>query len=79
MAVSWDAVKAGDVLWDRHRTKMGNTKMRRMGEWTVKIVSIDHAAGRAVVRWNGNPERVYFRRQVERLFRNQMKPRPSHA
>lgn len=66
MAVSFDNIKAGDELWDCHMERMGNTTMRKMGAWSVLVVSIDHAKRRAVVRWNGNtPKEVdahYFRK-----------------
>lgn len=73
MAIKFERVQAGDVLWDRHRTKQGNTTMSRMGEWDVKVISIDQEKGTAVVSWNGNRERLYGRYQIERLYKSQMK------
>jgi len=73
MAVSWNAVKEGDILYSRARQKMGNTTMSRMAEWRCRIVSIDHEAGRAIVSWNGNAPRDWSRWQVSKLFRNPMK------
>lgn len=58
-----ELVKVGDVLWDCHRYKMGNTTMSRMGSWEVEVVDIgDQSAPMHrrmfTVRWNGNrPER----------------------
>ena len=69
MAVKWESVNEGDQLWDVHSQRAGNTKMRRMGSWPVKIISIDHAAGKATVSWNGNAPKTWFRRQVEKLRR----------
>jgi hypothetical protein len=69
MAISFDKVKAGDVLYDVHRTKMGNTRMRAERCWPVQVVSIDHERGTAVCSWNGNPARQYTRRQIARLRR----------
>lgn len=60
MAVSWNAVKAGDTLYTRKRQKMGNTTIRHTVEHRVKVISIDHCAGRAVISWNGNPARTTY-------------------
>lgn len=69
MAIKFERVKAGDVLYDKHRYQMGNTTMRAWGVWTVEVVSIDHEKGTARVRWNGNPETTYYRRGIEKLYR----------
>ena len=63
-------VKAGDILYDVHRERMGNTTMSRLGCWTVEVIDIDHEEGRATVRWNGNRPQTYFVRQIERLRRS---------
>lgn len=74
MAVKWATVKAGDVLWDYHSERAGNTKMRRWGNWPVRIVEIDHEAGSAVVVWNSfNRPEKWSRRRVERLRRTKGK------
>jgi hypothetical protein len=75
MAVKWETVKAGDVLYDVHKTKQGNTERSAVGCWTVVIETIDHEAGFAMVRWNGNPAKRYSRRQVERWRRNKPLPK----
>lgn len=73
MAVKFESVKAGDILWDCHRYKAG--PFSRMGSWSVRVISIDHAAGVAVVSWNSNAPQTYRRRQVERLRRTKVKER----
>ena len=70
----FEKIKAGTTLIDEHRYKMGNTTMSRLGEWPVRIVSIDLEKRTAVVRWNGNREQTYYARQLERL-----RPFPSAA
>lgn len=77
MSVKWERVKDGDLLWDVHSERMGNTTLHRMGSWEVRVISIDHAAGKAIVRWNGNREQTYSRRSVERLRRSPYKAAPS--
>jgi hypothetical protein len=72
MAIKFERIEAGQILYDRHRTRMGNTTMTQLGEWSVQIVSIDKEKGTARVRWNGNPEQTYFRHSLEKLFRSSM-------
>lgn len=79
MAVKFHTVKAGDVLYDYHSEFAGNTTARRWGNWKVEVISIDHEAGFAVVRWNGNPESKWYRRKVERLRRKPGKVRDPFA
>ena len=55
MAVAFNTIKAGDRLYDVHSERAGNTTARRMGVWDIYIKEIDHAAGTALVSWNGNP------------------------
>lgn len=73
--IKFERVKAGDELWDVHKERMGNTTAWRTGSWRVEVVSIDHQAGTAIVRWNGNAEQKYYRRQIERLRRSPYKQR----
>lgn len=69
MAIKWETVKAGDRLYDVHSYRMGNTTMRSVGVWDVRIVQVSHDAGWARVSWNGNPEEVWRRGRVEKLRR----------
>lgn len=69
MMVAWNTVKAGDYLYQIKSELMGNTTMRRKAVFGVQIVSIDYEAGKAVVRWNGNAEKVWRRRDIEKLRR----------
>jgi hypothetical protein len=79
MSVKFDTVKPGDVLYDYHSYRAGNTTMRRWGNWPVEIVSIrmapdsSPAVGSAIgamVIWNGNrPEVFWPRARVARLRR----------
>jgi hypothetical protein len=73
MAIKFELVKVGDVLYDRHRTTMGNTKITRLGEWEVRVIEIDHKNRRALISWNSNPSRWVTARHVERLFRSSMR------
>ncbi len=67
---TFDKVRAGDVLYDVHSEKMGNTTMGRVGWWRVVVVSIDHENGEAMCHWNGNPAVRYGRMQIAKLRRS---------
>lgn len=73
MAIKFETIKAGDVLWDYRSERAGNTTMRRWGNWSVKIIEIDHAAGWARVSWNGNPSTKWYRHNLEKLRRTKGK------
>ena len=68
MAIKFEKVKAGDVLWSRTRDRMGNTMMSRWGWREVYIVSVDEKG--AFVHWNVrfNPKEFWDRRRIEKLF-----------
>jgi hypothetical protein len=67
MAIKFEKVEPGMVLYDWHRTKMGNTNISRMGCWEVRI--IDKTERGCTVSWNSNRPQFYGRRRVERLHR----------
>ena len=73
--VAFNAAKAGDTLYDVHRTKMGNTTMSRMGCWEVRVIEVDKENQRIFASWNYNAPRWMSRRAIERLRRSPYKPR----
>lgn len=73
--VAFNTVKAGDVLWDVHRHKMGNTSMTEMGSWSVKVLEVDADGQRIFASWNTNRPRWWSRSYVEKLRRSRYKPR----
>jgi hypothetical protein len=76
MSVKFETVKAGDVLYDVHGERMGNTTMRRKGVWKVRVLSVE--ADHAVVSWNGNPPRKYWPRDFKSLRRSEPKKLNGH-
>jgi len=72
MSVSFDTLKPGDVLYDCHRHKLGNTTMSVMGVWKVYVKEVNLSERTALVSWNGNPAKVvfqgYFRQTTIRKF-----------
>ncbi len=67
MSIKFEKITAGMTLYDRHSERMGNTTLRSIGEWPVRIVSVDPVARTASVSWNGNPPRLMFARALEKL------------
>jgi hypothetical protein len=45
-------LKPGDVLYDVHSHKMGNTTMSTMGCWAVRVIEVHD--NHIVASWNGN-------------------------
>jgi hypothetical protein len=70
---AFSALKIGDVLYDSHRQKMGNTTMSRMTTWEVKVLEIDIVAQKALCSWNGNKPSWWYSRQIARLRRTPKK------
>jgi hypothetical protein len=65
--MKFEKLTPGMVLYDVHKERMGNTTMRSVGVWPVKIVSLDVVKQTAMASWNGNPPQLYFRRGLEKL------------
>ena len=68
MAIKFEKIAPGMVLYDRHRYKAGNTRLTRMGEWSVRIISVDPDTRSAIVSWNGNPAKKMRERDLVKLY-----------
>jgi hypothetical protein len=75
--VAFSTIKPGDVLWDCHREKMGNTKMTRMGTWRVVVYEVNQETRSALVSWNGNPRKLWGERKLKALRRSKPGSRPA--
>lgn len=75
MAIKWEAINVGDVLYHTFRQKMGNTCMRQTVSIPVKVVEIDHAAGTVTVSRNSNPPQKSSKFRVTKLRRSPHKPK----
>jgi hypothetical protein len=62
-----ESLKPGDIVYDCHRQKMGNTTMSRMAVFRAKIISVDVEHEKAVVSWNGNSPTNMYGGQIRRL------------
>lgn len=74
--MKFERIKAGETYYDCHRERMGHTTMTRWGVWRVQIISVDAETQTAVVRWNGNPPKVWCRAKLERLRLTDQPPQP---
>lgn len=75
MAIKFEKIEPGMTLLDIHSEQMGNTTIRQLGCWDVKVISVDKEKRSALVSWNGNPSRVWYQRQLERLYREDKEPK----
>ncbi len=73
--VAFATLKVGDVVWDCHRTKMGNTNISKMGSWEVKIVSINTEEESVMASWNHNPPERFGRHAIKKWRRTPAKQR----
>jgi hypothetical protein len=67
----------GQILYDVHSHKMGNTTMRRRGLWTVKVIQTDTVNNRALCSWNCNAPRWMSERAIKRYRVNKPEPKGS--
>ena len=62
--ISVDDLKVGDVLYDVHTERAGNTTMRREGVWTAIVREVgvtEEGTPYALISWNGNPPKRHLR------------------
>lgn len=65
--MKYEKIKAGDVLYDVHSYRMGNTTIRSMGVWQVKVITLHPEDRTATVSWNGNRPERYYASDLKRL------------
>jgi sRNA-binding regulator protein Hfq len=58
-------LKPGDVLYDVHSHKMGNTTASTVGVWTVHVIEVFDRY--IVASWNGNPPERMFKHTISKL------------
>lgn len=72
MAIKWERIQPGDVLYSTVKRGMGNTRMKRTHVITWTVLSIDHEAGTARVKKNG-AEKTVRARTLTKLRRSEPK------
>lgn len=56
--MKFEKLKPGMTVYDVHSYRMGNTTMRTLGTWRVRIHSVDAEKRSCMASWNGNaPQR----------------------
>lgn len=68
MAVNFDKIKPGMVLYERRSECMGNTTLRSISEWNVQVLKVDQEKFTAIVRWNGNKPEKWDAFKLRRLY-----------
>lgn len=68
MAIKFEKIQPGMTLYDRHSHRMGNTTLRTIGEWRVKVLEVNAAEREALVSWNGNRPETWSAERLSRLF-----------
>ena len=61
--IAIEKLSPGMEVYDVHSEQAGNTTMRRIGVWPVRIVSVDVERGVVTAHWNGNPARSFYARR----------------
>lgn len=74
MAIKYELVQPGMLLWQKRRQRMGNTTMSRDAWFPVQIIEVQERG--CLVCWNGNAPRMMYRRDVQKLYRK--KPEKAH-
>lgn len=60
-------IKPGQILYDKHKYRMGHTTMTTWGVWNVYVMEIDPNGEYIIASWNGNPPRRMSKIQVAKL------------
>lgn len=72
MSVAFKSLKPGDLLYDCHRHKLGNTTIPVMGVWKVRVLEVNLEDQKALISWNGNTPTWkspgYFQSAIIRRF-----------
>lgn len=71
----FETIKPGDVLWDYHKQRMGNTTMTEYGNWRVLVKEVDVENRKALVSWNGNIPTWKYESYLKKLRRTPGKTR----
>lgn len=65
--MKFENIKPGDILYDCHMHRIGNTACRAMGVWTVRIISVEPQNMAAIVSWNGNSPQKWYSSTLRKL------------
>lgn len=63
--MKFEKLKPGMVVYDVHSYAMGNTTIRSIGVWEIRIISVDETSRSCMASWNGNQRRQYFEHNIK--------------
>ena len=61
-------LQPGMVVWDVKRQRMGNTVIMTTSVFSVLVVDVKERG--AIAKWNGNPARYFYNRDIKRWRKN---------
>lgn len=65
--MKFEKLEVGMVVYDVHSYRMGNTSVRSIGVWPVRIKEIDHEKRRVLASWNGNTPSWLYQCDIAKL------------
>jgi hypothetical protein len=68
MAIKFEKIQPGMMLFDVHSERAGNTTMKRWGDWPVRVISVDADSKSAMVSWNGNEPTRRYHHRLRKLY-----------
>ena len=64
--MKFEKLKPGMVVYDVHKTKIGNTTRSTLGTWTVRIISVDPEKRSCMASWNSNPPQRFYEHSINK-------------
>lgn len=65
--MKFEKITAGMTLYDVHSHRMGNTKMKTIGVWSVNVIEVDAENRKARCSWNGNQATWLYESSLAKL------------
>ncbi|MDX6914729.1 hypothetical protein R9X49_06365 [Pectobacterium carotovorum] len=62
------SLKPGDIVWSVLRLNMGNTTIKSIGVFSVKVCEVHE--NYVIASWNGNPREKFRERTISKWRRN---------
>ena len=70
-----EKIQPGQILYDYHSVRAGNTTIRKEGHWFVEVIEVDLKNRKALCSWNGNPAKWYYEKGIKALkVKKKVKP-----
>lgn len=64
--MKFEAIKPGDVVYDVGTGNMGNTTLKTVRVWPVKVISIDDYKRTVLASWNSNPPMLFHEKSYKK-------------